>query len=705
MESNIQNTKKEIDDTIKETTENQKGKEGDLKKEMIQKNDSKQTLSLKSLKTHFIDIKKIKEIKRIQKIISFSKLISILLLIIIIFLLRNKVSKYNKGKKYGKNYYENKYIITDNDELFYFELNDYKYDFSFDYNISKIQYNVILLDHNKKEIKPSDFNFRYNNHFFCYFKNESENNIIYSYPSIILNKYFSCIEYININDKGEFGFIFYRTNYENYPIYLFTEEIINYDNLKSKNDIHFNPQYALHNYYALKEEISQYNYVDNANYDKPILLKSSFIMEPICDLKSIIYKNNNWNFMNLFNDYFCFCQGWSCLKNDQQKCKYYIYLTIIDSNRDLYKKTDHLLADFFIKSRCADHAFPVFKEMLRQNMMAHYMTEKPEIIQEYCGDENPCLKIVKVIDGNKIVNGDFLEKNLELILRLKTVITASTFFARTNIFYDIEYLIYINLNHGVQFFKHFLYNRYLHYQRYNKILIPPSEIIFNVTKRYGWKDENIIKIGLPKWDSYYEVKNTNNDKSVFFMFTWREMNPGKEISDDYLNNIINFIKNKRFLLELVEHNIFFFVSLHSMVPWKKVNLRDKSHRLKYKFITEDEISDTLSRASLVITDFSSVLFENIARKKPYIMYIPDANDPNLKDIYIQGYYDVINGFKNGSTYFENIFYDIEKAVDKVIYYIKNDFMLDDQLIQFYKVLNLSGGNNTMAFVEYVKNLK
>lgn len=70
-------------------------------------------------------------------------------------------------------------------------------------------------------------------------------------------------------------------------------------------------------------------------------------MEPICDLKSIIYKNNNWNFMNLFNDYFCFCQGWSCLKNEQQKCKYYIYLTIIDSNRDLYKKTDHLLADFF----------------------------------------------------------------------------------------------------------------------------------------------------------------------------------------------------------------------------------------------------------------------------------------------------------------------------------------------------------------------
>ena len=111
------------------------------------------------------------------------------------------------------------------------------------------------------------------------------------------------------------------------------------------------------------------------------------------------------------------------------------------------------------------------------------------------------------------------------------------------------------------------------------------------------------------------------------------------------------------------------------------------------------------RANLVITDFSSVLFENICRKKPYIMYIPDAYDPNLKDIYIQGYFDVINGFKNGTTYFKNIFYDIEKAVDKAIYYIKNNFRLDDQLIHFYKELNLSGGNNTKTFVEYVKNLK
>ena len=232
--------------------------------------------------------------------------------------------------------------------------------------------------------------------------------------------------------------------------------MVNYDNLKSLNDFYFDPQYVFYNYFDLKEEITNYNYSENGISDKPVLLKSSFIMEPICKFKSSINESNGWNFMNIYNDYFCFCKGSSCSNKSRKKCKYYIYLTIIDSNRDVYNKTDHLLADFFVKSRCADHSFPVFKEMLRQNMKVHYMTEKPEIIKKYCEGENPCLKIVKYIDGNIDIDGDFLEKNLELILRLKTVITASTFFARTNIFYDIEYLIYINLNHGVQFFKHFL---------------------------------------------------------------------------------------------------------------------------------------------------------------------------------------------------------------------------------------------------------
>ena len=38
---------------------------------------------------------------------------------------------------------------------------------------------------------------------------------------------------------------------------------------------------------------------------------------------------------------------------------------------------------------------------------------------------------------------------------------------------------------------------------YNKILIPPSKKLISVAIKYGWKDENIIKMNLPKWDKFY----------------------------------------------------------------------------------------------------------------------------------------------------------------------------------------------------------
>ena len=39
--------------------------------------------------------------------------------------------------------------------------------------------------------------------------------------------------------------------------------------------------------------------------------------------------------------------------------------------------------------------------------------------------------------------------------------------------------------------------------------------------------------------------------------------------------------------------------------------------------------------------------------------------------------------KNGSIEFENKYFDAEEVVNKIIYYIKNDFKLEEKLINFY----------------------
>ena len=84
-------------------------------------------------------------------------------------------------------------------------------------------------------------------------------------------------------------------------------------------------------------------------------------------------------------------------------------------------------------------------------------------------------------------------------------------------FFNIEYIIYICVGHGVSFFKYFLYkpnncygNNYFH-----KILIPPSKKLISVAINNGWKEENIIKINLPRWDKYNNLYlNLNDDSSI-----------------------------------------------------------------------------------------------------------------------------------------------------------------------------------------------
>ena len=48
-----------------------------------------------------------------------------------------------------------------------------------------------------------------------------------------------------------------------------------------------------------------------------------------------------------------------------------------------------------------------------------------------------------------------------------------------------------------------------------------------------------------------------------------------------------------------------------------------------KTIKQDQISDVLAQTDLVVSDFSSVIFDLMYRRKLFVMYIPDSEDPNL----------------------------------------------------------------------------
>ena len=516
--------------------------------------------------------------------------------------------------------------------------------------------------------------------------------------NIYQNKNFYCIEYFNINQKVKLGIKVYKTYYmnnyyynKNYNFYFFEDNIIEYNNLKYKNDNKFDPKYR-----------KVLNIID-----KHAILKDSKINNSIYNTKfNIEIQNNKWIFQNIYNNYFCYCKGSNCKyisrNKDSQNCKYYFYLSIIDNNKNIYKKTDYLLADFINPKYSADDTYPIFKQMIKLNISAHYMTFNQNIYIEYCGYRRKC----KIIIRKSIINGDFLERYLDIILKLKVVITGASYSSIDNIFYNAEYITFINLGHGIKFFKSFLYTDYTSAKRYNKLVLTPSNKLISIAKQYGWEEDNIIKICLPKWDKYdiYNNNRVKNDKSIFIFFTWRNLRKGKNISKDYFNNILKLLKNDIFNEILLKNNIKLYYGIHHYLENYKNTI--KKNISKINLITNDQISDCLIKANLLVTDFSSVAFDLIYQRKPVIIYIPDSEDPTIKDKYDENYFNIINGLKNGTIYFENKFFKVEEVINKIIYYINNNFEIESNIKTFYDSFELKCEKNiTQEFINYVENLE
>lgn len=224
-----------------------------------------------------------------------------------------------------------------------------------------------------------------------------------------------------------------------------------------------------------------------------------------------------WNVKNLYNHYFCFCLGRYCSEKEiEQNETYNFYLNVIDNNKDIYNKTDYLLADFIFVDKSFDDTYPIFQEMEKRNLPVHYVTEGKSIYNKYCYQNEKCLKIIPFSLKSYIRFGDFLENYLTLLLTLKAVISSkeNANSKYSELFYNLDYITYIAIGHGVCYFKDWLYheNRIYGINKNDKILIPATDKIIKIAKKFGWKDENIIKLYLPRWDKYnYNEKDLKNN--------------------------------------------------------------------------------------------------------------------------------------------------------------------------------------------------
>ena len=539
-------------------------------------------------------------------------------------------------------------------------------------------------------ILPSDLALIYNLHIICFLKINNYINI-YSLANIEEDRLFKCTEFLNLHENFHLGVIIYKIDKKgfiknDYKLFYLNKRIFNYD---TKDDDIFN----------ITKLVNQYNYSFNQSMNEDIIkeskLKQLYILKPFGNLKrNFINSENNWNFLNIFNYYFCYCKGISCLNiKISNICKYFFYIYIIDNNRNVYEKTDFLFMDFILEKYSSDDVYPIFQEMINKNISSHYLTEKKKIYKKYCKGKKVCDSVIYVNEKSYKINDEFLENHLTLILKLDKVISSVgvniTFI--NNIFYNIDYITYICVGHGVSFFKYYLYKEYYGPNNFDKLLIPNSDLLISCTKKYGWKEENLIKMNLPRWDKYNHEKRqirgkgNMNENSVFFMFTWRELKTNKNVTLSYFENIIKILNNEILINKAKENYITLYFSIHH----KFIKYKDDFTINQYiKTVGEDDISDCLSKTSLIVTDYSSIIFDMIYRRKPYIIFIPDAYDPEIKINYLKTSYNIIKKFKYNHFSFENI---------------DNRFELDLELIKLYNDFKFKHSNTKKEFIDYLLN--
>ena len=595
----------------------------------------------------------------------------------------------------------------------YFDISYLNYTFSNEYKKVKFEFIFGLYNKEKKLIQPSDLALYTDMTVLCVIKVEGVT--IYSLPQIIENKYFECIEFFKIDEEPKFGLHIYPQRRKSFLTLDFNfYKFINLSDYSHENNSIFSPDLIFKAYSLISKKSRDKRLYRNYN------LKRNYMKEPICDVKrNSIGDSNGWVFRNIYNNYFCYCIGTKCVKNEvKQICKLNFYKYIIDVNRDLYPKTEYIFVDFIFKALPSDDTFPVFEKMIKQNMSAHYITEKEDLYNEYCPDHKYCQTIIPINIFSYYKFGDFLEKYLTLMLKLKAVISCkqSSFHYLSYLFYKIEYVTYIAVGHGVDFFKDYLFGYYRIYgsKINNKILIPPSKVLVDLAIKFGWEKRNIIQINLPRWDRYSQVdyyfSGNITSNSILVMFTWRYTKwwlGFRDISELYHENIIKLLENTKLHETLEKHNMTLYFSLHRLVNRKYVPKYDvaieKVDNLKY--VKQNELSECLAKTKLVVSDFSSIIFDLMSRGKPFVIYIPDAEDKNIIKTYTNDYIDLIQNMKNGKIQFKNKFDTVEETVEKIISYIENDYKIEPDLKEFYDSFNFKIKNNTNEFIDYLIKLK
>lgn len=222
------------------------------------------------------------------------------------------------------------------------------------------------------------------------------------------------------------------------------------------------------------------------------------------------------------------------------------------------------------------------------------------------------------------------------------------------------------------------------YKRLNNIhlFICGAQLEFDdVSKNYGYSKNEVAYTGLARFDNYF---NINFKKQILIMPTWRRGADDVSLVDSVYFKSWNGLINSPVLDSLLKkYDIKLYFYMHPVFQKYHELFNTNSKNIIIADFQHYDVQQLLRESQVLITDFSSIIFDFAYMKKPAIYFQFDTDD-YYKNHYKKGYFSYE---RDGFGYVcpkEN------DVIEKLEYLLKNDFPFDKKF----------SDNHTRFFTKY-----
>ena len=142
---------------------------------------------------------------------------------------------------------------------------------------------------------------------------------------------------------------------------------------------------------------------------------------------------------------------------------------------------------------------------------------------------------------------------------------------------------------------------------------------------FAMEKESLVRAFPPRLESLLEDTTSNNkEKNILYVPTWR---------DDHSFSFTEYVELNSFNLFLQENSMKFYIKLHPSD--KSLNISDDYSNIIIINKNED-VYNYLKDTDVLVSDYSSMVFESLYLLKPVILFCPDYENykKNSREFYI-----------------------------------------------------------------------